>query len=290
MASHDYKDVSSAATGLWDAILPAMGVELRKLDKNGPCVLCGGNDRAHFFERQGRIMNYCRHGCGNSGPGNEVSTPEHLLMEINRWSFPEMVAAVAEFLNVTPREQLDQYRVIAATRVQKQLVRPDTHIENPERAQSLLAQCTDIETHMYLLSNNTAAFTTQKSLKGTLVVQLHNQAGELVNLAAIKANGDVHYCAQGISYGAIATLEPAHEPDGATLLTIDYAEAWRIWWMMKGKSKVICAMSWENAKWIADKQRERFTHVACGSEHAEYFEDYGHEVILIPAPYAAKVA
>lgn len=290
MASIDYKDVSHAATSLWDAILPAMGIELRKLDRNGPCVLCGGNDRAHFFERQGRIMNYCRHGCGNSGDGNCVSSPEHLLMEINRWSFPEMVNAVADFLNVTPREKLDQYRVIAATKVAAKIPMPADHKENPEQAKTLLAQCATVDTHMYLLKNNSASFSDAKSLKGSLIVELRNQAGELVNLAAIQGDGTIRYSAGGISYGAVSTLDPAHEHDGAIILTMDYAEAWRLWWARKGRAKIICALEFNAAKWIADKQRDRFTHIGCSAELAEEFLDYGHEVFLIPAAYPVKVA
>lgn len=290
MAGIDYKEVSRTATGLWDAILPAMGVELRKLDRNGPCVLCGGNDRAHFFERQGRIMNYCRHGCGNSGDGNCVSSPEHLLMEINRWTFPEMVNAVADFLNVTPQEQLAQYRVVAATKVAAKLVYPSDHKENPEQAKILLAKCEHVETHMHLLRNNTAPHDTVKTLKGSLIVDLYNQAGELVNLAAIQADGSIKYSAGGISYGAVATLDPVGEHDGCVILTMDYAEAWRLWWARKGCSRVLCAMEFAACKWMADKQRERFTHIGCSAEFAEEFEDYGHDVILIPEAYSVKVA
>lgn len=290
MAQIDYKDVSQSATGLWDAILPAMGVELRKLNKNGPCVLCGGNDRAHFFERQGRIMNYCRHGCGNSGDGNCVSSPEFLLMEVNHWTFPQMVNAVADFLNVTPREQLDQYRVVAATKVTAKIAYPSDHTENPEQARTLLTKCKDEETHMHLLKNNTAPHDTVKTLKGNLIVELHNLAGELVNLAAIQVDGSVKYSAGGISYGAVATIEPVGAHDGSVILTMDYAEAWRLWWSRKGQSRVICSLSYDNMRWMADKQRERFTHIGCAKEFAEHFEDYGHEVILIADAYSAKVA
>ena len=290
MAGIDYKDVSQAASGLWDAILPAMGVELRKVNRNGPCVLCGGNDRAHFFERAGRIMNYCRHGCGNSGDGNCVSSPEHLLMEVNHWTFPQMVNAVADFLNVTPKEQLDQYRVVAATKIAAKLVYPSDHTENPEQAKTLLAKCTESETHMHLLRNNTAPHDTVKTLKGSLIVDLYNQAGELVNLAAIQADGSIKYSAGGISYGAVATIEPVGAHDGTVILTMDYAEAWRLWWVRKGCARVLCALSFENCKFMADKQRDRFSHIGCSAELAEEFLDYGHEVFLIPAAYAVKVA
>lgn len=290
MAGIDYKDVSRAANGLWDAILPALGVELRKLDKNGPCILCGGNDRAHFFERQGRIMNYCRHGCGNSGDGNCVSSPEHLLMEVNGWTFPQMVNAVADFLNVTPQEQLAQYRVVAATKVVAKLAYPSDHTENPEQAKILLAKCKEAETHMHLLKNNTAPYDTVKTLKGALIVDLYNQAGDLVNLAAIQADGSLKYSAGGISYGAVATIEPVGEHDGTVILTMDYAESWRLWWSRKGGSRIICAMEPDAARWISTKQRDRFTHIGCSAEIAEDFLEYGHEVFLIPAAYAVKVA
>lgn len=279
MAGIDYKDVSQAATNLWDAILPAMGVELRKLNRNGPCVLCGGNDRAHFFERQGRIMNYCRHGCGNSGDGNCVSSPEFLLMEVNHWTFPQMVNAVADFLNVTPREQLDQYRVVAATKVAAKVSYPSDHAENPEQAKTLLAKCKDEETHMHLLKNNTAPHDTVKTLKGNLIVELYNLAGELVNLAAIQADGSIKYSAGGISYGAVATIEPVGEHDGSVILAMDYAEAWRLWWSRKGRSRIVCAMEKSNFDFIAYKMRSIFTAVSCDEDDREFMLDLGHDFI-----------
>lgn len=220
---------------------------------------------------------YCQ-GCGAGGDAVQF------IMQYDGISFPAAVAAINGDLPSTVTAE----RVTASLKADR-TVKPSNHREDPAKSQSILERCTAIENHMYLLSNNTAPFQSALSFKGALVVELFNLAGELVNLAAIK-DGEIKYAAGGMSYGAVSVLNPVHEPDGATVLCVDYAEAWRLWWLMKGKTKIICAMEFENAKWIADKQRVRFTHVGCSAEHEQHFYDYGHDIILIPEPYAAKVA
>ncbi len=222
---------------------------------------------------------YCQ-GCGAGGDAVEF------IMMYDGISFPAAVASInGDLPSSVTHEKVRESLKIDRT------VKPSNHKEDGEKAKRILARCAPVENHMYLLSRNTAPAPDVQlhDLKGALVVELFNLSGELVNLAALTNEG-IKYAAGGPSYGAVAVLEPAHEPDGATVLCVDYAEAWRLWWIMKGKTKIICAMEYENAKWIADKQRVRFTHVGCSELHQDEFLDYGHDVILIPDPYAAKVA
>ena len=253
-------------------------VDLKKTGKNlSACCPFHNEKSASFTVSEEKGFYYC-FGCGASGDAVKF------VMEYDGISFPQAVAAINGDLPSTVTHD----RVQASLKVDRS-VKPSEHREDAAKSQSIIDRCTATENHMHLLSNNTAPFTQTLNFKGSLIVELRNLAGELVNVAAIK-DDHIRYAAGGISYGAVATLEPAHEPDGATILCIDYAEAWRLWWIMKGKTKIICAMDFANAKWIADKQRVRFTHVGCSAAHQEHFLDYGHEVILIPEPYAAKVA
>lgn len=287
MPNIDYKEVSAAATHAWDAILPAMGVELRKTNKNGPCPICGGNDRAHFFERQGRIMNYCRQGCGNSGPSNEVSTPEHLLMTVNSWSFPQMVEAVADFLNVTPREQLDRYRVTSIAKAKKALTMPAHHIEDSEKSAEILARCALEPTHPYFLQNSTAPMDDCLTLKGKLIVKLLSDSGELVNLASLGGKA-ISYAAGGISYGATAIIPAQSESSGKTILCQDYADAWRIWWFQRGQSEARCAISAENFTWMIGRAKDQFTTIACYPADEGHYREVCDDVIIIDALYKQR--
>jgi len=220
---------------------------------------------------------YCQ-GCGAGGDAVQF------IMQYDGISFPAAVASINGDLPSTVTAE----RVTASLKADRS-VKPSNHREDAAKSKSILDRCTTTDNHMYLLSRNTAPFTKALNFKGALAVELFNLAGELVNIAALRGDS-ISYAAGGLSYGAVAVLEPAHEPDGATVLCVDYAEAWRLWWLMKGKTKIICAMEFENAKWIADKQRVRFTHVGCSAEYEQHFYDYGHDVILIPDPYTAKVA
>lgn len=220
---------------------------------------------------------YCQ-GCGAGGDAVQF------IMQYDGISFPAAVASI----NGDLPSSVTRDKVRESLKIDRS-VKPSDHREDADKSKSILISCTTTGNHMYLLSRNTAAYTECLTMKGALVVELFNLAGDLVNLAALRGD-DIRYAAGGISYGAVAVLEPVSEPDGATILCVDYAEAWRLWWIMKGKTKIICAMEYENAKWIADKQRVRFTHVGCSSMHQDYFLDYGHDVILIPDAYADKVA
>ena len=254
-------------------------ISLKKTGKNlSACCPFHKEKSPSFTVNEDKGFFYC-FGCGASG--NAID----FVMEHDGLSFPAAIEAING--NLSPSITPEMVRKRAT---QDRTTKPNDHTENPEQAKTLLAKCTESETHMHLLRNNTAPHDTVKTLKGSLIVDLYNQAGELVNLAAIQADGSIKYSAGGISYGAVATIEPVGKHDGTVILTMDYAEAWRLWWMRKGCARVLCAMEFNAAKWMADKQRDRFTHIGCSAELAEEFLDYGHEVFLIPAAYAVKVA
>jgi phage/plasmid primase-like uncharacterized protein len=254
-------------------------VTLKKTGKNwSACCPFHKEKSPSFTVNEDKGMFWC-FGCGAGGDAVKF------VMEHDGLSFPAAIEAING--NLSPSITPEMVRKRAT---QDHTAKPSDHTENPEQAKTLLAKCTESETHMHLLRNNTASYDTVKILKDSLIVDLYNQGGELINLAAIQADGSIKYSAGGISYGAVATIEPVGAHDGTVILTMDYAEAWRLWWMRKGCARIICSLSFENCKFIADKQRERFTHIGCSAEIAEDFLDYGHEVFLIPAAYQVKVA
>lgn len=253
-------------------------ISLKKTGKNWSACCPFHKERSPSFTvSEAKQMFYC-FGCGAGGDAIKF------VMDHDGLSMRSAVESINGNLSPSITPEMVRKRVI-----QDRTVKPSDHKENPEQARALLAKCLEVETHMHLLKNNTAPHDTVKTLKGALIVDLYNQAGELVNLAAIQADGTIKYSAGGISYGAVATIEPIGKHDGTIILTMDYAEAWRIWWMRKGCARVLCAIEFAAAKWLADKQRERFTHIGCSAEVAEEFLDYGHEVFLIPAAYSVKV-
>lgn len=252
---------------------------LKKSGKNySACCPFHKEKYPSFTVNEAKGFFYC-FGCGAGGDA------VGFVMLHDNCNFPAAIQAINGNAPVTITPAMIRQR-----KAIDHSVKPSDHCENADQAKSLLERTELIENHMYLLRHNTAPFASAKSIKGSLIVELFNEPGDLLNLAAITMDGSIRYSAGGISYGATAVLEPAHEHDGSIILTIDYSEAWRLWWARKGRSQVLCAMSYENAKWIADKQRHRFTHIGCSKEMAEPFEDYGHEVIVIDEVYRSAVA
>lgn len=284
---YEWKDVERYANGNWDAILTYHGFEVRKMNQNGPCPLCGGHDRQHFFIRDGRILSYCRGQCGNSGPDREVSTPEHLIMQRNNWSFPEMVRSVARFLQVTPSEKLEEYRRVVSRKIEQPIQMPASHCEDHEKAMAALQKCECKPTHGYLLSANTAPMNDCLELKGRLAVELYSGADQLVNVAALGGK-EIHYAAGGPSFGATARLEPAQEHDGSIILVQDYAAAWRVWWKRKGASRVLAAISAENFLWMLGRMKTSFTHVAADHDSMDELREKGFEVIELADVYSVS--
>jgi hypothetical protein len=164
------------------------------------------------------------------------------------------------------------------------------HAEDREKSATILSTCQSTEQHRYLMQNNTASNVQCHSLKDSLIVPLINNIGETTNVAAISSRG-ITYAAGNPSFGSTAILEPSStdEHDGKTIICIDYAHAWRIWWAQSGRSKVLCAMEFENFNWMLANCKDRFTHIGCDPSEADQFVDDGYAIIALPIDPYAKV-
>ena len=56
----DISAITEAAIDQWESILPALGIEVPKRGRHGPCPVCGGTDRFHFDDKDGRGSWHCR--------------------------------------------------------------------------------------------------------------------------------------------------------------------------------------------------------------------------------------
>jgi phage/plasmid primase-like uncharacterized protein len=83
----DRVSTSTIAQGRWPRILPALGIPRKTLTgKNGPCLFCGGKDRARFTDYHERGYYFCNQ-CGKYN-GFE------LLMKYHGWTFAKTAAEV----------------------------------------------------------------------------------------------------------------------------------------------------------------------------------------------------
>ena len=120
----DYKDIEPQLLGRWPEIMETYGISIPKWRGkntiNGPCPCCGGHDRAHWREQDGRIALYCR-----SCTGDTMKSPEGVIQEACGVPFNELVRDLADFANYQEPAQIKKAKKRVAASEQRNL--PPTH-------------------------------------------------------------------------------------------------------------------------------------------------------------------
>lgn len=251
--------------------------DLKKTGKNwSACCPFHKEKSGSFTANDAKGMYYC-FGCGAGGDA------VGFVREMNPgMSFRDAVQSILGELTLessaAPRK-----KIIRATRCEM-----PSHAEDRARSEEIIRNADASPNHPYLLRNNTSPEYGCYTLKGSLIVPLINNIGETVNVAAITSKG-ITYAAGNPSFGSTAILQPADlsKHDGKTIICIDYAHAWRLWWSQCGKSRVLCAMEYDNFNWMLANCKDRFTHIGCDPSEADHHADEGRAVIALPLdPYA----
>ena len=104
---YDWKEIEPLMVGNWQAaIMSIVNVPRSAFSaKHGPCPSCGGSDRYRFDDN----LDYKGDGgayCNQCGAGSGLTW----LMKLSGMTFPESLEALAQFLNMTPREKLEAIR------------------------------------------------------------------------------------------------------------------------------------------------------------------------------------
>lgn len=87
----DRLSTSVLAKGRWPRILRALGVPPKALSgRHGPCLFCGGKDRARFTDYKETGSYFCNQ-CGNY-PGFQ------LLMKLHGWTFKQAADEIDKLL------------------------------------------------------------------------------------------------------------------------------------------------------------------------------------------------
>lgn len=117
----DYRnEIAPKMLGLWPEFFANIGIDVGVMrgqnSKNGPCPLCGGDDRAHWRDVDGRLSLYCR-----SCAADSMKAPEQVYMEATGRSFAQFVEDASRFVSYVPNE------VIAAKVVQRKTLREPSY-------------------------------------------------------------------------------------------------------------------------------------------------------------------
>ncbi|MGE0761874.1 MAG: toprim domain-containing protein [Bdellovibrionales bacterium] len=110
MRSLDLKEIKLLANGRWFEILNSHGIAIQFLNgKNGPCPICGGNDRWRWDNKNGDGGGLC-HQCDLRGSG--LSILGRWLNLSSRKDFPKLLEIIANTIRaswpVVPRRVLDE--------------------------------------------------------------------------------------------------------------------------------------------------------------------------------------
>lgn len=103
----EYSEIERQLRGAWPQFIQSCtGYEIPGFKGKGhACPRCGGNDRAHWKQKDGRVGLFCRGACGNADSAygsNTMTTPEQFIMDCCGWEFSELARAAEQFLNIVP--------------------------------------------------------------------------------------------------------------------------------------------------------------------------------------------
>lgn len=251
--------------------------ELKKAGKDWVACCPFHNEKSPSFSvSESKEFFYC-YGCGASGDAVKF------VMMHQGLSFRDAVKSILGELKLEGASVTPRVRTIKAD-----VCHLACSAEDREKSADVMSRTHLVEQHIYLMRNNTAPnIPVATNAKGVLVVPMINNIGETVNVAAILANGSINYAAGKPSFGATAILEPEGDHDGKTILCVDYAHAWRIWWAQRGESRVLACMDIDNFRWMLISCKDRYTHVGCDPSEADEHIEYGRGVVALPIdPYA----
>lgn len=196
----DYREFEHLLLGQWHDVLSMYGIDIPQMkgknSVNHPCPLCGGDDRAHWREEEGRLALFCRNCAYES-----MKSPEQVIMEATGIDFPELCNNLAEFCNHQQPEDIKKAQNRAKSNPARNL--PKDHKQDHELSLKLISQLKSVATHPILKRNsvehpNNILCRDEKAI----YMPMANENDSVVNIAKIDANLNVRFLAGGVSYAS----------------------------------------------------------------------------------------
>ena len=268
-------DVASVACGHWPELLAAVGIDIPRRGKHGPCPACGGKDRFRLDDKGGRGTWICSQ-CGN-GDGLD------LVCRVTNKSPKEAAELVAPLVGLSAggldpaeRERVHQQQQARAEADAKQA--EQLRQKAARRAAAIMRDC----------EPGQAPYLVHKRLRwphgainralireggenfpaGSLVIPLINEAAELVNVQLIRDDGTKRYLHGGQKAGAF------HRIEGGELVAICEGYATGLSIHQATGASLYCAMDCGNlaaVAQIASRQHPKARILLCGDndEHTQ---------------------
>lgn len=268
-------DVVAAACGHWPELLAAMGIDTPSRGKHGPCPACGGKDRFRLDDQTGRgtwICSQCGNGDGLDLVCRVLSTTPKAAAEL----LAPLVGLSAGGLDPVERERIHQQQQAKADQDRK---RSEQQRQKATRRAAAIAGDVAQGVSPYLTAKGLEwpQATINRTLireggenypAGSLVVVLTDEAGALVNVQLIRADGTKRYLHGGQKAGAF------HRIDGGELVAICEGYATGLSVHLAIGATVYCAMDCGNlaaVAQIARRQHPKARILLCGDndEHTQ---------------------
>ena len=253
-------DVALAAVDRWPGVLASLGINTPGRGKHGPCPVCGGKDRFHFDDKEGKGTWHCRQ-CDGKRAGDGLD----LVAKVTGMSTKEAAQEVAQVLGLVSgsldHEAIDQRQAQAARRAEQVKAQEQ---DRREQAASYAAELVSHSQHSagvpYLVNKGLGDWSTMRLsgplnlagigfAAGDLLVPLHNQSGELVNVQIVSAQGEKRYLAGGQKAGAF------HRIEGGELVAVCEGYATGLSVHLAMGATVYCAMDCGNLLAVANIAR-----------------------------------
>ncbi|MEL5856955.1 DUF927 domain-containing protein [Aeromonas veronii] len=268
-------DVASVACGHWPDLLAAVGIDIPRRGKHGPCPACGGKDRFRLDDRAGRgtwICNQCGSGDGLDLVCRVLSTTPKAAAEL----LAPLVGLSAGGLDPAERERIqrqqqaktEQERQRAEQQRQKAARRAADIMADTGQGESPYFTVKGLEWPQAAINRTLIREGGENFPAGSLVVVLTDEAGALVNVQLIRADGTKRYLHGGQKAGAFHRIEggePVVVVEGyATGLSVHQATG----------ASIYCAMDCSNLSAVAQiarRQHPKARILLCGDndEHTQ---------------------
>lgn len=258
---YDWKEIEPKMIGNWQAaIMSIVNVPRSAFSaKHGPCPSCGGSDRYRFDDN----LDYKGDGgayCNQCGAGSGLTW----LMKLSGMTFPESLEALAQFLNMTPREKLE------AIRKEMPKVNHASDYLTPQEVKAIMGKA----------ARDTITGKTGELVAIEMVMSDTMTPCNVAFLAhdetvSFRAGFSVEYSRGKLTRGAVT---PIGEKTEYTYLVANYIDAWRAH-RLTG-AHVWCCWSpenmWEVVRAVSDEQRAKIRCIInvdfdeiCAAENAE---------------------
>lgn len=261
-------DVAAAACGHWPELLAAVGIDTPSRGKHGPCPACGGKDRFRLDDKEGRgtwICNQCGNGDGLDllvrVTGKSTKEAAELLAPLVGLSAGGLDPAERERIQRQQQAKADQDRKRSEQQRQKAARRAADIMADTGQGESPYLERKGFASHLSAVNRTLIREGGENFPAGSLVIPLTNEAGELLNVQLIRADGTKRYLHGGQKAGAY------HRIEGGELVAVVEGYATGLSVHRATGATVYCAMDCGNlaaVAQIARRQHPKARILLCG--------------------------